>query len=364
MRLILTLSLIIFLATGCFILRPSVRTVHIGGYDSTKTSGLIYALPQTVIKININMLEIRTYRGPYYRFAEKYLGITGVPQENKSAWLIKSVSVSTYAEADPDQFYSIIPVRGTFNPGNIGYLSDQGLIMDIKKLDAYAIESKKVNIFKRTPGIMYSSPTVARNIVQSTDTLYKTILSDTAFIRIPVLKNEMISKTIDERAEEVADFIIELRTGRYELLTGQTDFYPEGQALVIALKRLDEMEEEYMSLFTGKTVEIEHSIDLWYTPRSGEVFENVELFEYSNKNGISGKTTGSGKTVSLLLTKADKGKVLNEFIRGTDEQDFCGIYYRIPDMAEAEIQDGGKTMLKERIPVYQYGTILTMPVFR
>jgi hypothetical protein len=364
MRLIISLMSVLLMATGCYIIRPSVKSVHIEGYDSSKTSGLIYALPQTVIKITIDLVEIRTYRGPYYRFAEKYLGITGAPEENRSAWMIKNVMVSTFTEADPAQFYSIIPVRGTFNPDNIMYLSDQGFIMDLKKLDAFAIDSKKTNIFTRIPGILYTSPTVARNIVQSTDTLYKTILADTTFIRIPVLKNEMISKTIDERAEEVADFIVELRTGRYELLTGQSDFYPEGSALEIAMKRLDDLEAEYMSLFIGKNVEIEHSLDFWYTPRPGEMFENIELFEYSDKNGISTKITGSGKTVSLLLSEIDKNKVLNEFIKGSEEHNQSRIFYRIPDMTEAAIQDGGKTVFKERIPVYQYGTVLSIPVFR
>jgi Domain of unknown function (DUF4831) len=310
------------------------------------------------------MLEIRTYKGPYYRFAEKYLGITGVPQENKSSWMIKNVAVSTFTEADPGQFYSITPVRGTFNLDNITFLSDQGFIMDIKKLDAFLVESKKTNIINRIPGILYISPTVTRNIVQSTDTLYKTILADTAFIRIPVLKNEMISKTIDERAEEVADFIVELRTARYELLTGQTDFYPEGQALQIALNRLDELESEYMSLFIGKTVEIQHILDFWYTPLSGEMFENVELFEYSDKNGISPKPTGSGKTVNLLLSEVENTSVLNDFMKGKDTQNQGRIFYRIPGMVEAEIQDAGQTVLKERIPVYQYGTILSTVIFR
>ena len=364
MRAIITITSIFILATGCYVIRPSVKTTHIEGYDSTKTSGLIYALPQTVMKITVDMLEIRTYRGPYYRFAEKYLGITGVQTENKSAWMIKNVTVSTFPEADPGQFYSINPVRGSFNPDNIMFLSDQGFIMDMRKLEAFAIESKKTNIFTKIPGVLYTNQTVTRNIVQSTDTLYKTILADTSFIRMPVLKNEMISKTIDERAEEVADFIVELRTGRYELLTGQTDFYPEGPALEIALKRLDELEAEYMSLFIGKNIEIEHSLDFWYIPLPGEMFENIELFEYSDKNGISPKITGSGKTVNLLLSEVDKGKVLDEFMKGKDSQNQCRIFYRIPDMAEAEIQDGGKTVFKERIPVYQYGTILSMPVFR
>jgi len=364
MRLLISLALILVMMTGCYIIRPSVKTIHIEGNDSLKTPGLIYALPQTVLKITIDMLEIRTYRGPYYRFAEKYLGISGVPDENKSAWKIKNITVSTFTEADPEQFYSINPVRGSFNPDNIMYLSNQGLIMDMSKLDAFAIKSKKTNIFTRIPGILYTSPIVNRNIVQSTDTLYKTMLADTAFIRIPVLKNEMISKTIDERAEEVADFIVELRTGRYELLTGQADYYPEGPALEIALKRLDDLEAEYMSLFIGKNVEIEHSLDFWYTPKQGEVFENVEMFEYSDKNGISTKKTESGKTVSLLLSEIDKDKSLNEFIKGTEQQNQSRIFYRIPDMAEATIQDGGKTVFKERLPVYQYGTVLSIPVFR
>ena len=123
MRLIISLTLILILATGCFVIRPSVKTVHIEGYDSAKTAGLVYALPQTVMKITVDMLEIRTYRGPYFRFAEKYLGITGVPQENKSAWMIKNITVSTSAEADPEQYYTINPVRGSFNPDNLLYLS-------------------------------------------------------------------------------------------------------------------------------------------------------------------------------------------------------------------------------------------------
>ncbi len=364
MRLLISSILILILSSGCYVIRPSVKTIHVEGYDSSKTSGLIYALPQTVMKITVDMLEIRTYRGPYYRFAEKYLGITGAPEENKSAWMIKNVTVSTFTEADPGQFYSITEVRGSFNPDNIMYLSDQGFIMDMTKLGAFAIESKKTNIFTGIPGILYTSPTVTRNIVQSTDTLYKTILADTAFIRIPVLKNEMINKTIDERAEEVADFIVELRTGRYELLTGQTDFYPEGPALEIALKRLDDLESEYMSLFIGKTVEMEHSLDFWYVPLPGEMFENIELFEYSDKNSISPKITGSGKTVNLLLSEVDKGKSLDEFMKGKDTQNQGRIFYRIPGMAEAEIQDAGKTVFKERIPVYQYGTVLSMPLFR
>jgi hypothetical protein len=364
MRLILSLLLILLFTTGCFIIKPSVQTVHLQDTVLTEPSGLIYALPQTVIEIKIEMLVIKTYRGPYYRFAEKYLGITGVPEENKSEWFIKSVILTTFSETDPDQYYLISPIRHTFEPENIMYLSDDGLIMDLKKLDAFAVESKKTNLFHKTPGILYTSPSVTRNLQYSTDTLYKTILTDTSYIRLPVLKNEMIIKTIDERAEETADYIIEIRNRIFDLLTGQSDFYPEGSALEFGVNRLDEMEEEYMSLFIGKTIEIPYTFDFWYVPKTGEVFENIELFEYSDKTGFKREITGSGKVVNLLIKKVDKTGALNENLIMLPEENENRIFYRIPDIAEVEIQDGGKSVFNGRISVYQYGTVLTMPVFK
>jgi hypothetical protein len=364
MRLIISISLILILATGCFIIKPSVKTVRLEDVDSTRPSGMIYALPQTVMKIGVEMLEIKTYRGPYYRFAEKYLGITGVPEENISRWLVKNVALTTFSETDPDQYYMIAPIKRTFEPENIMYLSDEGFIMDLKKLDAFAVESKKADLFNKTPGILYTNLTVSRNIEQSTDTLYKTILTDTSFIRLPVLKNEMIGKTIDEKAEESADLIIEIRNGRFDLITGQSDYYPEGPALEFAVNRLDKLEEEYLSLFIGKSVEITHSFEFWYIPRSGEVYENIELFEYADQKGVSRKITGSGKVVSLLIKKVDKTRVLDEYMTITHEENINRLYYRIPDIAEVEIQDGGKPVLNERISIYQYGTILSMPAFK
>lgn len=362
MRLTLSLLLILCVASGCYIIKP-VRTIPLQDTVITESSGMIYSLPQTVLKIRVEMMEIKTYRGPYYRFAEKYLGITGVPEENKSEWLIKGVTLTTSSEADPEQYYLISPIRQKFELEKVMYLSSEGFLMDLKKLDAFAVESKKIHIFHKSPGALNTGLTVTRNLELSTDTLYKTILTDTSYIRIPVLKNEMIIKTIDERAEEVADFIIELRNSKFELLTGQSDFYPDGPALEMGVDKLDEMEKEYLSLFVGKTVEINHSIDFYCIPGTGKGDENIELFEYSDKGGINREIKGSGKVVNLLIRKVDKTGTLDEHLNTSPSENMNRIYYRIPDIAEVELQDGGKPVLHERIPVFQYGTVLTMPVF-
>jgi hypothetical protein len=56
--------------------------------------------------------------------------------------------------------------------------------------------------------------------------------------------------------------------------------------------------------------------------------------------------------------------VLDEYRKGDSEENQNRLLYRIPDIAEVEIQDGGKAVLTERIPVCQYGTVMSMPVFR
>ena len=144
-------------------------------------------------------------------------------------------------------------------------------------------------------------------------------------------------------------------------MAGQYDFYPSGPALEFGVKRLDEIEQEYLSLFTGKTVRMEHSFEFYYIPQSGELFENVELFEYSS-TGVHHEITGEGKVVSMLITNVNNTKNLGALVSQVAHDSINTLYYRIPDMAEMEIRDAGKTLLKQRFPVIQYGTVLTLPV--
>jgi hypothetical protein len=359
--------IIIFIAiliAGCGLTRNTVRTVHISEATSETPAGVVYALPQTVLKISADVLEVKTYRGPYYRYAEKYLGITDVPHENKTEWNLTKVTIESISEADPEEYFIVYAEKRSFNYDRILQLSKEGLLMDLSNLSAPGVSSKIEDQRYHEPGVLFTDLSVKRNIELSSDTLYKTILTDTSFIRVPVLKNELLSKTIDEKAEEAANFIIKTRKRRFKLLAGQYDFYPTGPALEFGVNRLDELEKEYLSLFIGKTIQIPHTIQFYYIPKTDEVYENIELFEYSSLNGIRSENFTSGTVVNLLIKKGDKTKLLDEYVSIELNNNLNRIYYRIPDIAEVEIQDGGKTILKERIPVSQYGTVLSMPVLK
>ena len=38
---------------------------------------------KNIVVADIEITEIRTFRGPYYAFAEKYMGITSAPKADK-----------------------------------------------------------------------------------------------------------------------------------------------------------------------------------------------------------------------------------------------------------------------------------------
>jgi len=358
-NLLKLLIISVFLLSGCFSSKNTFTTVHISDADSTMPSGVIYSLPRTGLSIQVELLEVRTYRGPYFRFAEKYLGIADVPVENYTEWYITGVKANVFQEVDPDQYYLIYSKDDPVQYDEIIKLTNAGLVFDMNKFYQPA-ESQIMVEPDIEAGVLYTDLSVKRNIELSTDTLYKTILTDTSFIRVPVLKQQLISKTIDEKAEEAANFIIKTRKRRFKLMAGQYDFYPDESALEFGVQRLDEIEKEYLSLFTGKKVELKHSLQFDYIPDPSEVFENVELFEYDKLSGIT--STGDGKVVNLLIKKENTTKHLEDYKLKSSHDNLNKVFYRIPDIAIVEIQDGGKSILKERIPVFQYGTILSLPI--
>ena len=129
------------LLTGCDTTKKTISTVHVSEPAREAQAGIVYALPQTVLKIGVNMLEVKTYRGPYYRFAEKYLGISGVVQENKTEWFLTKVKLETELEADPDWFFVVNVENGSTCCQDLFNLSAEGLLIDINRLGKVIIHS-------------------------------------------------------------------------------------------------------------------------------------------------------------------------------------------------------------------------------
>ena len=69
--------------------------------------GIFYSLPRTVVKIDVKIDRIENYKGPYADFALRFLGLKNVVETNAIDYKISDISITTYTEPDPDQYYFV-----------------------------------------------------------------------------------------------------------------------------------------------------------------------------------------------------------------------------------------------------------------
>lgn len=346
---------IILVLAACTASRNVVETLPVHAADTLALRGYVYSLPRTCFTLNVEVVRTRTIRGPYYRFADKFLNIRDVPQRNSDSYRISRVFLEPFQEADPQQVYLVRQVSGQTDLSPFLELGREGLIFN----QWQAVCSGEDVRLPETPpeGPLFTELSMERNTVMSIDTFYKTILTDTSFIRVPVTKEQLIVKTIDEKAEEAANFILELRYERFMMLTGNNN--PVSDA---AVRRLDQLEREYLELFIGKKFEERLRYSYFIVPDGNEIFENIEILEFSESAGVLEEGGGGSEVLSMQIRKTGKTERLKSLHRPEKlPVQTNALYYRVPDVAEVSVSLGGSTLLKGRYPVSQYGEILTLP---
>ncbi len=357
MRKIYSIFIILPLViAGCGTHKNIVETIPLYRGDTISLDGHVYSLPQTVFRLNLEVVKTRTIRGPYYRFAERLLSIKDVPEQNSNTYRVEGLQLESFEEADPEHIYIVRQTSGHTDLAPLLALGREGLIYENRQISGREEPLTLPGSPSEEP--WFTELSMERNTMMSIDTFYKTILTDTSFIRVPVLKEQLMVKTIDEKAGEAADFILELRYERFMMLTGNNNTPVTDYSVM----RLDEIERQYLELFTGKTFEERLLYTYYLIPAGEEVLENIEILEFSDKYGVLEESSGDSEVLSLRIRKTGKTELLKDPVRpGKLPVQTNALYYRVPDMAELEISLGGRTLLTGRYPVQQYGEILTMP---
>lgn len=321
---------------------------------------MVYNLPRTSIQFTIEAIRIVTRRGPYHQFAEKYLGISGVPGSDSEIWTISDIQIKDSEEADPENYYILVAK----NVHSFAYLNlvKEGFILPVhhpqinNQLARFQPENDEPE------KLVFTDLGVKGVVVQETQTSMRLMQQDTAFVTVPVLRKEVVRKSLEEKAKEAADFIIDLRMSRFKLISGEYDLFPDGVALEAILKEYKRLEEEYLSLFIGKTFTQSNSHVFEYIPLVNDEVERTVLFRFSEDKGVLPQGDMSGRPITLEIVRENKLENLKDIIAvGEDSENQPRIHYRIPDIALIQVIDGKIIVTKNRIPVAQYGKILTVP---
>jgi hypothetical protein len=335
----------------------NIAVININDTGSLQPGSFIYALPQTVIDIRVTAEEVTVIPGTYEKYAEKYLGIQNVPAKAEKIWNITKMQMQKHSEADADYVYTLSGINDPDNFPGIARLIKDSLILSSGNFSTnqvyhYAYPLKKSEV-------QYTDLSVKRNFEAEKDIEVSLVMPDTNYIARPANRNALKEKTIEQKAEEAANFLIKLKKRRFKLVAGQYDYMPEGEAMADALKELSRIEEEYLSLFLGKRVVTEIQRNYQYTPVTGKEADRVVLFKFSPGEGFIDAGETSGIPVVLELKAENKTKGLEQY-KLSLKPIYNVLQYRIADQVSVKLLAGEQIWVEANYPVFQYGAMVPM----
>jgi len=312
---------------------------------TTPVEGVVYALPQTGIRVHIKATRERYVHGPYQVYAQKMLGIENAPSADGDKWNMDEMTIEVFSEPDPEQVHKAMgPIASLVSQTETGIISG-----------------------------INSGSNASETLIQTQNFLTRNLEKQVKFDDLSIwpfhspsdsTKNfKMVSKNMDQKAAEAAETIFNIRNSRFALLTNADDEpLPDGKSFEVMVAELSKMESNYLSLFIGKstTQSYEFSFDFIPGPKSakGEV-----LFRYSEDRGVLPKSDLSGKPIVIDVIKSEGLAAKQSGLSKSDNPNAgkSGLYYRMPGIGEIRIMDGSTKLAGARASIAQFGTIASVP---
>ncbi len=204
--------------------RQATVTPYVAGEQST--SGVVYYLPKTQLRIHFILSEEQFEPGPLVAYASRYLGDSYATQPT-TRYQIERVAMHAHGVPDTTQSYLIQSVA-TPSVEQLVALTPDGLL--------YSLHGKAYK------------PTTTDYLADYP----KGVIQQEASQALP--QEYALATSRAKQAEVVASRLFELRERRVELLSGQVETMPcDGPALKMVLDGLDKEIAALQALFAGRT---------------------------------------------------------------------------------------------------------------
>jgi hypothetical protein len=324
-----------------------------------REGSIVYGLPRTVFTFTVEFERTIEKPGPYARYASDLLGLDKVITEENESWVIEGISVNSHEELDPSEFY-VIESNSLFQT-NVLSLTKEGLILDLNPESLNS--SGNIRLTNEQDLNQLSTKDLGSDeyyMVQS-DTAYKRLSIDSSFVRVPYVVEKKKRLTTDQLAERAAKRLMEMREGKHLILTGEANVFPQSDAAIMEINRL---EKEYMELFTGKTIKQKVSYSYNIIPNRDNDNKQIVLFQFSELTGPLNGNGKGGTPVTLEIVPEQKTKDLAIIKKQQVEPlapIFDKLYYRVPDMVNLKVSMGPDVYLNTRKLVFQFGEVIQLP---
>lgn len=345
-KLLLILSLLASLSLDAQFVTTFAKNV-----PDTQEDGVFYYLPRNVIRLEFTIEETDYYIGPYAEFASRLLGTTDYIKENKSEFSIQSVDIQVVSDIDPNAVYCIALDEKSKEPLPNITLNNDGILL------AFGYDNVSFDEF------------LTRNSFN--DNYLNAQKQDVSFIEI--LDNEVELDdddddeegsahkkiTKEDKAKTALEKISKIRESYLDLVSGVQEV-SFGNTLPYMIENVKSIENEYVSLFKGKTVKSTYKKVIYYAPEENQVNASVLIAKLSNTDGI---VDVGGKGEAIKIQFESRNTLANISQNGNDANktgQLNKIFYRIPAVSDVKILVGNKVFAEKSLTISQFGMIKTM----
>ncbi|TAJ15572.1 DUF4831 family protein [Marinilabiliaceae bacterium JC017] len=304
--------------------------------NSTKNA-LVYALPSTTVRVEVEAEKTISKVGPFYRYSQKYLNISNVVLDDKVEWVLKSVKVYTVGVPDQNKWFKV-----NFEGNNVApllSLTEEGVLAGVNM----PIGPKQVTTLR------------------TEDQEKGPELADVTFDAVPMLEKQLVKTSTAAMAEEAANFIYKVRKRRFKILASDYEHLPpDGQSYEVMVRELNNIEQNFLELFVGKKEKFQVIKTIDFLPDSMSTNNDV-LFRFSSQQGILDKMDLSGTPVYIDIQVPDKKELPAGPSANPKESTQQGLVYCMPAKATVKIIDRNKLLLEKEVLLGQYGQLISLP---
>jgi len=367
--IIFTLIVLMFSGKGM----AQLNVIHVDNNAAAPTKeGIFYSLPRTVVKIDVKIDKVENYKGPYADFALRFLGLKNVIQSNSIDYKISGITITTYPEPDPDQYY-FAEIGDKFSKtekSTVLSLSETGVILGTlnepadttgevlqisKPLDNSGEPEKDAfgELFKYSADV---------SVFEKVDTIIRKINVDTMTIERQYYKRTMIEKSPEQKAKEAADYISKIKENRFNLISGTQEVNYNRETLEYMDNQLKTMEKEYLKLFTGVSLHKNLSFSYKYIPVPNQINTEIPVFKFLKSKGIIDLDEQGGRVITIKIQRVGNTTTVANYLKKAEKETKTqGFSYRIPELARVVVKLDENTQEETQCLVSQLGVITNLP---
>lgn len=286
---------------------------------------VVYYMPETHLVFDVEYTVETLEAGPFFLFAERYLGTDDVIQEDATRYHLTGVKTATRTLPDYTRAYKVVPEKGI---PQLLSLTDRGLLY----------------------GYNVPRPTDDKRPADKPKDKHRDRRPRTDIV--PLLEEQITAPTLQQRAEGAAKQIYRIRETRMYILSGEIDHAPaDGEAMALVLNELDRQEQLLTELFVGKRTVRRCHKTLTYIPTKSE---EIPLLYFSEENGITAEDDASAAPLLLTIVASKQVKTAG-FLPDKKAPQPSQIVYNLPGSADYAVNFRGELLAERTLPIAQFG---------